>query len=90
MPRLYKEERERAMGMLECGISATRVAQLFGCSRATVYNIQERHQATGTTANRPRSGIPRVTLARQDRAIVREHVRNPFRTAAQTARDTRA
>ena len=88
MPRLSKEERERAMGMLECGISATRVAQRFGCSRRMVYNLQERHQATGTTTDRPRSGRPRVTSARQDRAIVREHVRNPFRTAAQTARET--
>ena len=41
--RLSKEERERAMGMLECDISATRVAQRFGCSRAKVYNLQERH-----------------------------------------------
>ena len=76
------------MGMLECVISATRVAQRFRCSRATVYNLQERHQAIGTTADSPRSGSPRVTSARQDRAIVREHVRNPFRTATQTARET--
>ena len=66
------------MGILECGISATRVAQRFGCSRVTVYNFQERHQATGTTANCPRSS----------RAIVCKHIRNTFRTATQTARET--
>ena len=88
MPRLSKEERKRVMGMLECCISATRVAPRFRCSRETVYNLQERHQATGTTADRPRSGRTRVTSARQDRTIDREHVRNPFRTATQTARET--
>ena len=46
----------------------------------------QRHNATGSVADRPRSGRPRATTQREDRAIGFVHARNPFQPGATTAR----
>jgi len=84
MPRLSNVQRERAIGMLDAGTSVTAVARTLGCSRHTVYDLQTRLQQTGTTADRPRPGRPRVTSQAEDRQIVLRHLRNRFLTATCT------
>lgn len=85
MPRLSTEDRIRLRGHLEAGVSPRRVAAAFNVHLSTVYRLQERLQATGSTADRLRSGRPRVTTARQDRFIVRQHLQNRFQAATVTA-----
>lgn len=84
MPRLSNIERERAIGMLNTGTSVTDVARAMGCSRRTIHDLRTRLQHTGTTADRPRSGRPRVTTQAEDRQIVLRHLRNRFVTATST------
>lgn len=84
MPRLSNVQRERAIGMLQTGTSVAEVARTMGCSRRTVYDLQTRLQQTGTTADRPRPGRPRVTSHAEDRQIVLRHLRNRFLTATST------
>lgn len=84
MPRLSNIQRERAIGMLNTGTSVTDVARVMGCSRRTIHDLRTRLQQTGTTADRPRSGRPRVTTQAEDRQIVLRHLRNRFLTATST------
>ena len=87
MPRLTSVQRERAIGMLQAGSSALTVARHFGVHPATISRLRSRHEATGSTADRPRSGQPRVTTAGDDRRIRLLHLRDRFRPATQTARE---
>lgn len=84
MPRLSNVQRERAVGMLQAGRSVIDIATAMGCSRRTVYDLRHRLQQSGTTADRPRSGRPRVTSRVEDRNIVLRHLRNRFLPAART------
>ena len=88
MPRLSKEERAQAIGMLIAGASKIEVARRFGCTHAVVYRLEMRYRQTGSTLDRPRIGRPRVTTARQDRRIRVQHLRERFRTATLTASET--
>jgi transposase len=85
MPRLLKNERERAVGMFQEGMTQTEIANYFNCSRMTIYRLLVRVRATGTTSDRRRSGRPRETTLRQDRHITLIHLRNRFVTAVDTA-----
>ena len=89
MPRITNEERERALSMLEAGLSNSEVARRLGCNHSTIIRLQRRVTETGSAADRHRSGRGRVTSHTQDRNIQAQHLRNRFRTAAQTARSRR-
>lgn len=88
MPRLDDASRNRAAGMLAAGMPAYQVAAAFRVHPTTIYRLQERVATTGTVADRPRPGQPRVTTPRQDRAIRHRHLQDRFATAAATARAT--
>ena len=87
MPRLSNTERERAIGMLTCGRSTLNVARTFNVHPTTINRLQRRLAETGTTADRPRPGAPRVTTPADDNRIRLSHLRNRFRMATQTARE---
>jgi transposase len=63
MPRLLQNERERAVGMFQAGMTQTEIANHFNCSRMTIYRLLVRVRATGTTFG----GRLRETTLRQDR-----------------------
>ena len=88
MPRLSSVDRERAIGMLNSNVPSADVARHFGVSPATITRLRDRLQQTGATADRPRSGRPRVTTPGQDRHIRLTHLRQRFRPATLTARET--
>ena len=88
MPRLDDAHRHRAIGMLQAGMPAQRVAAALGCHNTTIYRLQQRVAVTGSVADRPRPGPVRVTTPRQDRAIRHSHLQDRFQTAASTARVT--
>jgi transposase len=85
MPRLSAADRERAIGQIQAGNRPAQVAAAFGVAVSTICRLWTRFHANGNTHDFPRSGRPRVTNARQDRAIHRRHLREPFTPATETA-----
>ena len=85
MPRLSEAERNRAIGMIQGGVSVVDVSRTFNCSRTTIHDLVRRFRHTGDVHDRPRSGRPRATSQRDDRAIVLLHLRNRFTPATLTA-----
>ena len=69
MPRLRQNVRERAMGMVQAGMTHQAVADHFNVSRITISRLMIRLRQTGRTNDRPRNGMPRVTSQCQDRQL---------------------
>ena len=88
MPRLSNNDRKQALGMLRAGISTREVARLFNCHQSTVVRLRQRFQTMNNVSDRSRPGQPRVTTDQQDHHIRLQHLRNRFKTAASTARET--
>ena len=86
VPRLNNDDRNRILGLLEGGLSQTQVALRFNVARCTINRLVLRYRATGSVADRPRAGAPRVTSRRLDVYIRVCHLRNRFLTASSTAR----
>ena len=78
MPRLNADSRQRALGNLEAGMVAKQVARAFGVH---VYRLTDRFLQNNNVVDRPRSGRHRVTSQRQDRNIVRTHMRDRVPTS---------
>ena len=57
-PGMTFEQRERAIGMLNAGMSARDVAQHFQHHEWTISRPLNRFQQTGYNADQPRSGRP--------------------------------
>ncbi len=89
MPRLTEAERQRAMGLLQAGLSCMEVGRRMHCHRTTISRLRQREAVTGSVADRQRPGRERVTTAAQDRHIRLQHIRDRFRSAVATARETR-
>ena len=87
MPRVPAHLRERALGMLQGGMRTADVARAINCNVRTVRRLRQRCRETGRTADRPRSGRPRVTPA-QDRYIRTSHLRDRYRMETTTVRVT--
>ena len=87
MPRLNFEERARVLAMLECGQTQEQVTRRFNVLRSTIWRLVRRVRVTGTFADQPRSGRPRVTSARQDNFIRQRHLRDRFVTAESMSRE---
>ena len=69
MPRVPAHLRERALGMLQGGMRTAVVARAINSNVRTVRRLRQRYRETGQTADRPRSGRPRVITPAQDRYI---------------------
>ena len=75
-----------AEALLMQGQRQQQVARHFDVS--TIERLVRRLRETGRVADRPRSGRPRVTSQRQDRAIRLAHLRNRHLTATETMVNT--
>ena len=82
MPRIPNNLRERAICMLDAGISTEHVARHVGCSSRAIRNLRIRLRTTGSTKDLPRRGRPHVTTRGQNRYmmgfIITESVRKLF------------
>lgn len=85
MPRLSNDQRLRSIGMLEAGMDQRDVARIMHCHQRTISELLQRYRQTGSVADRPRSGRPKVTTERQDRYIQLTHLRDRFLRASQIA-----
>jgi len=73
MPMLSFAQRNQALGRLAGGTTQTEVARRFNVADSTITRLVTRVNATGTTADRPCPGQPRVTSVRQDNYIRQRH-----------------
>jgi transposase len=60
MPRLRQNDRERAVGMVQAGMTHQAVSDHFNVSRIAIARLMIRFRQTGRTNDRPRSDRPRV------------------------------
>ena len=81
-------QRGQAIALLIQGQRQQQVARHFGVQVSTIERLVRRLREKGRVADRPRSGRPRVTSQRQDRAIRLAHLRNRHLTATETAVNT--
>ena len=88
MPRVPAHLRECALGMLQGGMRTADVARAINCNVCTVRSLRQRYRETGQTADRPRSGRPRVTTPAQDQYSRTSHLRDRYRMATTTAQVT--
>ena len=88
MPRVPAHLRECALGMLQGGMRTADVARAINCYFRSVRHLRQCYRETGWTADRPRSGRPRVTTPAQDRYIRTSHLWDRYRMATTTARVT--
>ena len=84
MARLTEVQRGQAIALLMQG----QTQRQFGVNVSTIERLVRRLRETGRLADRPRTGRPRVTTRRQDRAIRLAHLRNRYVTATETANNT--
>ena len=88
MPRVPTHLHERALGMLQRGMRTADLARAINCNVRTVKRLRQLYRETGRTADRPRSGRPRVTTPAQDRYIRTSHLGDRYRMATTTTRVT--
>jgi transposase len=85
MPRLDTATRNIVIGRLQAGDLHNAVARLFNVHRSTISGLLQRYRQSGSTADRQRSGRPRITSAAQDLYIRELNLRNQTVTARETA-----
>ena len=61
------------------------MARILNCIKLPITRLIQRYRVTGRTADRPRSGRPRVTTANEDRHVSILHLRNIFLTVTSSA-----
>ncbi|XP_070984271.1 uncharacterized protein [Oncorhynchus clarkii lewisi] len=88
MPRVPAHLRERAFGMLQGGMRTADVARAINCNVCTVRRLRQRYRETGRTADRPRSGRPRVKTPAQNQYIQTSHLWDRYRMATTTSQVT--
>ena len=77
---------ERAVSMVQIGMTHQTVADNFKVSRKNIWRLMIRLRQTGRTNDTPRKGRPSVTSQRQDRHVCLIHLRNRMITTGDTAR----
>ncbi|GFR69272.1 transposable element Tcb1 transposase [Elysia marginata] len=55
----------------------------------TIFRLRQRLHESDRVSDRPRSGRPRCTRQRQDRKLIRNHIKNRFLSASASSRQTR-
>jgi transposase len=64
MPRHRQNDRERAVGMVQAGMTHQAIADHFNVSRIIISRLMIRLRQTGRTNDKPRNDRPRVTSQR--------------------------
>jgi len=88
MPRLRQNDRERAVSMVQAGMTHQAVADHFNVSRLTISRLMFSLRQTGRTNDRPCHGRPSVTSQCQDRYLCLIYLRNRMIMAEDTGRRT--
>ncbi|GFO06041.1 transposable element tcb2 transposase [Plakobranchus ocellatus] len=85
IPRLKENQRNRAIGQLETGVSISDVVRRFHVQRRIIRNLWQRFQQREVTTDLPRCGRPRITTRAEEHFMQVQHLRNRILTAQSTA-----
>ena len=81
--RLTYEQRIQVTTLRAEGLSYELLAERFNVRKATIIDLVCKYQKTGSVAKKERTGRPKVSTERQDRALVRMSSANPTMTSSQ-------
>ncbi|KAL1267110.1 hypothetical protein QQF64_002785 [Cirrhinus molitorella] len=82
MPKIHPETKVLIIKRLKTRSTAD-VADTFNVSQRQAQRITKKSEETGDVFDKPRSGRPRKTTAREDRLLARKSKASPFSTAAE-------
>ena len=82
MPKIHPETKVLIIKRLKTR-STAEVADTFNVSQRQVQRKRKRYEETGDVFDKPRSGRPRKTTAREERLLARKSKASPFSTAAE-------
>ena len=82
MPKIHPETKVLIIKRLKTR-STAEVTDTFNVSQRQIQRIRKRYGETGDIFDKPRSGRPRKTTAREDRLLARKSKASPFITAAE-------
>ncbi|TDH01073.1 hypothetical protein EPR50_G00176450 [Perca flavescens] len=82
MPKIHPETKVLIIKRLKTRSTAD-VADTFNVSQRQVQRIKRTFEDTGDVFDKPRSGRPRKTTAREDRLLARKSKASPFSTVAE-------
>lgn len=68
------------MGQIQAGLSERQVAANFNVHPKTIRRLVTKFRQTGDVKDRPRSGRPKVTTAREDRRLINVSLRSRFKS----------
>jgi DNA-binding transcriptional regulator LsrR (DeoR family) len=88
MTRLLQYDRERAVIMIQAGMTHQAIADHFNVSRITISRLVIRLRQTNRTNDRPRNVRARVTSQRQNIHLRLFHLQNRMITTEDTDRRT--
>ncbi|KAK7477003.1 hypothetical protein BaRGS_00031779 [Batillaria attramentaria] len=69
--RMSEEQRWQIIGMHSTGMTCRAIGRQLGYQTSVISRMITKHAETNTVKDRPRSGRPRVTTQREDRALYR-------------------
>ena len=67
--RLSEGQKWQIIGMKNAGLSCRDIGTRLGVNHTVISRLVQKHGLTGQVKDRPRSGRPRKTSARDDRAL---------------------
>ena len=76
--RLSEGQKWQIIGMKNAGLSCRDIGTRLGVNHTVISRLVQKHGLTGQVKDRPRSGRPRKTSARDDRALVYMSNRHPM------------
>ena len=79
--RLTEAQRWQIIGMHSTGMSFKAIGRQLGCHYTVISRLVREHQQTNHVQDHTRSGRPRVTSQREDRALLRLVGRQPYATS---------
>ena len=79
--RISEAQKWQIIGMHTTGVSFKAIGRQMGYYYSVVSRLVRKHTQTNNVKNLPRSGRPRVTFDRDDRALQRLVRRMPFATS---------
>ena len=82
MPKIHPETKVLIIKRLKTR-STAEVADTFNVSQRQVQMIRKRYEETGDIFDKPRSGRPHKTTAREDCLLARKSKASPFSTSAE-------
>lgn len=76
--RISEDQRWQIIGMHSAGMSHKAIGRQLGYHYSVISRLVRKHDESNAVKDRPRSGRPRATSQREDRALIRLVRRQPF------------